>query len=144
MKLPTTLVHLAPSSFVASSLLSLRGGRLHMSAAQFIDEVNSQYEVLHRDFEQQVCRSPPPRKARLRFCRVCKAWADAHAHARPCQFWGTKMALSGDYSVSKLTETKEKMEAFLADADKLKRTRELQGEAALSETQQMTLKLFER
>jgi len=83
-----------------------------MSAAQFIDEVNSQYEVLHRDFEQQ--------------------------------FWGTKMALSGDYSVSKLTETKEKMEAFLADADKLKRTRELQGEAALSETQQMTLKLFER
>ena len=70
------------------------------------------------------------------------------------QFWGTKMALkdgtllsSGtappNYSVSALTETKQRMEDFLADPKKLERTRELlKGD--LTPAQQKVLTLFER
>ena len=70
------------------------------------------------------------------------------------QFWGTKMALkdgtllsSGtappNYSVPALTETKQRMEDFLADPKKLERARELlKGE--LSPEQRKVLTLFER
>mmetsp|Transcript_27964 Transcript_27964/g.82224 ORF Transcript_27964/g.82224 Transcript_27964/m.82224 type:complete len:689 (-) Transcript_27964:163-2229(-) len=74
------------------------------------------------------------------------------------QFWGTKMALSDPgYTVENLSETKRAMEGFLADEEKLARTRELLlrddgdggdgdgGEgAALSDEQRKVLSTFER
>ena len=75
--------------------------------------MNTQYEVLHRAFEEQ--------------------------------FWGTKMALSGEsYSVAELTRTKIAMESFLAEEAKLKRTRELRAAGRLSADEEKTLALFER
>lgn len=64
------------------------------------------------------------------------------------QFWGTKMALAGSYSVSELTRTKREMEDFLADETKLARTRELL--ASVQEVSEddnhtaKTLRIFER
>ncbi len=71
------------------------------------------------------------------------------------QFWGTKMALSNgtklssgaappEYSIAALTETKRKMEDFLADSKKLERTRELLKSGDLSPEQRKVLTLFER
>jgi oligoendopeptidase F len=84
-----------------------------MGAASFINSVNTDYEALHKSFEEQ--------------------------------FWGTKMALSDErYSVRELTRTKGEMEAFLADEQKLKLTREHLAKGELSEAEQKTLALFER
>ena len=85
-----------------------------MGAASFINSVNTDYEALHKSFEEQ--------------------------------FWGTKMALSDErFSVPELTRTKGEMEAFLADEQKLKTTREhLANTSELSEAEQKTLALFER
>ena len=85
-----------------------------MGAASFINSVNTDYEALHKSFEEQ--------------------------------FWGTKMALSDErFSVPELTRTKGEMEAFLADEQKLKTTREHLAKASeLSEAEQKTLALFER
>ena len=84
-----------------------------MGAASFINSVNTDYEALHKSFEEQ--------------------------------FWGTKMALSDErYSVPELTRTKGEMEAFLADEQKLKTTREHLAKGELSEAEQKTLALFER
>ena len=84
-----------------------------MGAASFINSVNTEYEALHKSFEEQ--------------------------------FWGTKMALSDErYSVPELTRTKGEMEAFLADEQKLKMTREHLAKGELSEAEQKTLALFER
>ena len=85
-----------------------------MQASDFINDVNTKYETLHRSFEEQ--------------------------------FWGTKMAL-GDtkYSVSELGRTKGEMEAFLADEDKLKTTRELlKKKEGLSADELKTLTMLER
>ncbi len=61
------------------------------------------------------------------------------------QFWGTKMALSGEeYSVSELTRTKAEMEAFLASKEKLEQTRALLGSSGLTDDEHKTLKMFER
>ena len=50
-----------------------------------------------------------------------------------------------NYSVAALTETKSKMESFLADPVKLARTRELLSKSeGLTEEQKKTLQLFER
>lgn len=40
------------------------------------------------------------------------------------QFWGTKMALTGDFTADELTRTKQAMESWLADPGNLKQTRE--------------------
>ena len=82
-----------------------------MGAASFINSVNTDYEALHKSFEEQ--------------------------------FWGTKMALSDErFSVPELTRTKGEMEAFLADEQKLKTTREHLAKASeLSEAEQKTLAL---
>merc|ERR1740130_676781 len=62
------------------------------------------------------------------------------------QFWGTKMALKGEqYSVDELTRTKTEMEAFLADEEKLRTTREYLGLGdKLGKDEARTLRLFER
>mmetsp|Transcript_38748 Transcript_38748/g.43422 ORF Transcript_38748/g.43422 Transcript_38748/m.43422 type:complete len:676 (+) Transcript_38748:59-2086(+) len=64
------------------------------------------------------------------------------------QFWGTKMALAGSYSVSELTRTKREMEDFLADETKLARTRELlesvQVPVSEDDHTAKTLRIFER
>jgi len=62
------------------------------------------------------------------------------------QFWGTKMALADEkFSVGELTRTKGEMEAFLADEEKLRQTREhLSKGDLLSADELKTLKLFER
>jgi hypothetical protein len=61
------------------------------------------------------------------------------------QFWGTKMALSGDsYSVPELTRTKGEMESFLADEAKLARVRELMQATTEDDPTYTTLKMLER
>jgi hypothetical protein len=98
----------------ASHVLTRRSSTTTMGAATFINSVNTEYEALHKSFEQQ--------------------------------FWGTKMALSDEsYSVEALTRTKGEMEAFLADEEKLKTTREhLAKGDLLSDAERQTLTLFER
>merc|ERR1719478_186466 len=83
-----------------------------MSASEFINDINTKYEGLHRSFEEQ--------------------------------FWGTKMALKdAKYSTEELGRTKSEMEAFLADEEKLKLTREyLKG--GVSGDEEKTLKMLER
>jgi hypothetical protein len=49
-----------------------------------------------------------------------------------------------EYSVAALTETKQRMEDFLADPAKLERTRELLKSAELAPEQRKVLALFER
>ena len=84
-----------------------------MSAAEFINDVNTKYEALHCSFEEQ--------------------------------FWGTKMAL-GDkkFSTAELVRTKAEMEAFLADEEKLKATREYLEKGASGDEETKTLKMLER
>ena len=60
------------------------------------------------------------------------------------QFWGTKMALADSkYSTEELGRTKTEMEAFLADEEKLKATREYL-KAGPTGDEMKTLKMFER
>jgi oligoendopeptidase F len=84
-------------------------------ASSFINQVNKDYEELHRAFEKQ--------------------------------FWGTKMALSDPvYSVEELNRTKGEMEKFLADEEKLSKTRELLSTLSSDDTSDTakTLRIFER
>mmetsp|Transcript_23259 Transcript_23259/g.36369 ORF Transcript_23259/g.36369 Transcript_23259/m.36369 type:complete len:664 (+) Transcript_23259:84-2075(+) len=61
------------------------------------------------------------------------------------QFWGTKMALSGpQYSTEELTRTKGEMEDFLADEEKLSKTRELLKAVPEDSVEAKTLKMLER
>ncbi|KAL7490845.1 hypothetical protein ACHAWT_000386 [Skeletonema menzelii] len=61
------------------------------------------------------------------------------------QFWGTKMALSGpQYSTAELTRTKGEMEDFLADEEKLSKTRELLKVVPEDSVEAKTLKMLER
>eukprot|EP00429_Kryptoperidinium_foliaceum_P073990 CAMPEP_0176223456 /NCGR_PEP_ID=MMETSP0121_2-20121125/20752_1 /TAXON_ID=160619 /ORGANISM="Kryptoperidinium foliaceum, Strain CCMP 1326" /LENGTH=638 /DNA_ID=CAMNT_0017562687 /DNA_START=71 /DNA_END=1987 /DNA_ORIENTATION=- len=72
-------------------------------AQQFLDAANGEYERVHLAFEEQ--------------------------------FWGTKMNLkegTGEFTAEKLSQTKRKMEAFLEDEGKLKKTEELLQKCAAS------------
>eukprot|EP00960_Hanusia_phi_P074464 768248-Hanusia_phi.AAC.5 len=93
------------------------------TAQDFIDYVNTEYEKVHRTFEEQ--------------------------------FWGTKMGLPNgtpladgktpkEYSVEQLTRTKQEMENFLADEQKLEQSRKWLQDSGLNAEQAKVLKLFER
>lgn len=84
---------------------------------------------------------------------LCSTASDTCPDSRSfeMQFWGTKMALKDpSLSVERLTETKRAMEDFLADEDRLARTRELlNGDsdgkgAGLTDEQRKVLTAFER
>lgn len=60
------------------------------------------------------------------------------------QFWGTKMALSGDYSTALLTSTKAAMEGMLASKDKLQETRKWRATGEATAEQLKTLNIFEK
>lgn len=69
--------------------------------------------------------------------RVHKAFED--------QFWGTKMALSGDcFSAEKLSSTKDEMEAFLADQKRYDLVQKWVGSGIGTEEQKKTLGIFDR
>jgi len=94
---------IALPSLAAATQLSRLSSTSTMGAASFISSINTEYEALHKSFEEQ--------------------------------FWGTKMALSDEkYSVDALTRTKGEMEAFLADEEKLKVTREHLAKGDLART----------
>ena len=60
------------------------------------------------------------------------------------QFWGTKMALSGDYNTELLTSTKSAMEDFLKSPARLADTEEMLKKDNLTEEQTKVLKMFQR
>mmetsp|Transcript_42996 Transcript_42996/g.133650 ORF Transcript_42996/g.133650 Transcript_42996/m.133650 type:complete len:632 (-) Transcript_42996:114-2009(-) len=73
----------------------------------------------------------------LAYERVHKAFEE--------QFWGTKMALSGDkFSPEKLSSTKDEMEAFLRDEARHKKVQDFLAGGHCSEEQTHTLKIFDR
>ena len=125
-------------------------------AAAFIESVNTQYEHLHRAFEEQCVTTPslrppfrpspptPPPRPHLNPASTQSTRSPTRLVHR---FWGTKMALSSPvYSTAELTRTKGEMEAFLADTAKLEKTRALLADdtAGLSAADKTTLAIFER
>eukprot|EP00400_MALV-I_sp_L67-5_P001204 gene1203-727_t len=60
------------------------------------------------------------------------------------QFWGTKMALSGDYSTDLLTSTKASMEDFLKSQDRLDATKKMLEKDNLTDEQKKVLNFFVR
>jgi hypothetical protein len=121
---------IANRSFRCGALLRLAGGAVATSTCspsekvqRFINDVNARYEGVHKRFEEQ--------------------------------FWGTKMALPDgtmlsdgttvpEFSVAELTRTKQAMEGFLADAEKLAETRALIETGAATPEQLKVLRIFEK
>ena len=53
MRVPMAVLRVSGASVLASHRLS--SSKIHMQAPQaFIDDVNTKYDVLHRNFEEQV------------------------------------------------------------------------------------------
>mmetsp|Transcript_23191 Transcript_23191/g.45019 ORF Transcript_23191/g.45019 Transcript_23191/m.45019 type:complete len:630 (-) Transcript_23191:185-2074(-) len=94
-----------------------------MRAQEFIDTINSGYEVVHKAFEAQ-------------FWGTKMVLSD-----------GTKLAdgtVTPKFNTEELTRTKKAMEDFLADQSKLDKTRELLASPDITPDQTKVLKMFER
>jgi oligoendopeptidase F len=121
---------LAGAAFLLPKARSAHGAAISSTSCKmtaglkdFIDQTNSQYEKVHRSFEEQ-------------FWGTKMALSD-----------GTVLADGkgpSKYSVDELTRTKMEMEAFLADPAKLEKTREFLKADGLGEEELKTLKIFER
>jgi hypothetical protein len=91
-----------------------------------------------------ICSAAVTEEAQAFVNTVNTEYEELH-RAFEMQFWGTKMALSGDsYSVPELTRTKGEMEGFLADEEKLQKVRELLQATPEDDATYTTLKMMER